>query len=224
MYISRVTLKQGPEFFDLIKQKSGSDGYVVHQILWNLFPNDGNKKRDFLFYKDEKNGVPHFLLVSETEPVESGGITVFSKVYSPQLVKGQKLAFTLVANPVVSRKVNGRKNSVKHDVWMDAKKQAKEKGYKKEFIVQNCESASKKWLINQGDRGGFLIKETDILIDGYMQNRLYKGRRLNPIQYSSIHYEGILTVTDVDKFIHVLFSGIGRSKAFGCGLMLVRKI
>ena len=224
MFISKVTLKRGPDFFNLLQQKSSSDGYMAHQILWDLFPNDGDKKRDFLFHKDEKGGIPQFLLVSETEPVETGGVSVISKSYLPKLVKGQKLAFSLVANPVVSRKVEGKRNSVKHDVWMNAKKQAKEDGGNAASIVQACENASKLWLIRQGERCGFSFKETDVLIDGYIQNRFYKGRKAKPIKYSSIHYEGLLTVTNTEKFIKMLYLGIGRSKAFGCGLMLIRRI
>jgi CRISPR system Cascade subunit CasE len=224
MFISRVTLKPGPELFNLLKQKSGSDGYMAHQILWNLFPNDGNKKRGFIFHKDEKGAVPQFLLVSETEPVKTGGVSVISKSYHPQLVKGQKLVFSLLANPVVSRKVEGKKNSVKHDIWMDAKKQAKENGSEGVDIVRACENATKLWLIQQGERCGFYLEEKDVLVDGYIQNRFYKRRNTKPILYSSIHYEGMLTVTNTEKFINTLFTGIGRSKAFGCGLMLVKRI
>ncbi len=224
MFISKVTLKRGPELFNLLKQTMWSDGYVAHHILWDLFPNDGDKKRDFLFHKDEQGGIPQFLLVSETEPVETGGVSVISKTYSPQLVKGQQLAFSLVANPVVSRKVEGKKNSVKHDVWMDAKKQAKESGINGGSIVQACENASKLWLIHQGERCGFHLVEKDVMVDGYIQNRFYKGKKSKPIRYSSIHYEGVLTITDTGKFIKMLYSGIGRSRAFGCGLMLIRRI
>jgi len=197
---------------------------MAHQILWDLFPNDGNKKRDFLFHKDEKGGIPQFLLVSGVMPVETDGVSVISKPYTPKLVEGQKLAFTLVANPVISRKVEGKKHSVKHDIWMDAKRQAKENGSNAATSIQACENASKLWLIRQGERYGFSLKETDMLIDGYIQNRFYKGRKARPIQYSSIHYEGLLTVTDAVEFSKMLFSGIGRSKAFGCGLMLIRRI
>jgi CRISPR system Cascade subunit CasE len=202
----------------------GCDGYVAHQILWDLFPNAGDKKRDFLFHKDELGGIPQFLLVSETEPEATGGVSVISKTYSPQLLKGQRLAFSLVANPVVSRKVEDKKHSVKHDVWMDAKKQAKESSFTGGSIVQACEKASKAWLIRQGERCGFQLGEKDMMVDGYIQNRFYKGKKLKPIKYSSIHYEGVLTVTDTEKFINTLYSGIGRSRAFGCGLMLIRRI
>lgn len=223
MFISKVTLKKGPELFNLLKQKTGNDSYTAHQLLWNLFPNEGDKKRDFLFHKDERNGMPQFLMVSKTEPVEAPGLSVVTKTYSPQLTKGQKLSFTLVANPVVSRKVEGKERSLKHDVWMDAKKQAQDKNIDGMALVKACEDASKKWLIRQGEQHGFSIVENNIAIDGYLQNRMYKRGKKDSIRYSSIHYEGILTVTDPDEFAAMLGEGLGKSKAFGCGLMLVRR-
>jgi len=224
MFISKVILKRGPSLFNLLKQKTGSDGYVVHQLLWGLFPNGGDKKRDFLFHKDDRGSFPQFLLVSKTEPIERDGISVITKPYSPQLVDGQQLAFTLVANPVVSRKVEGKKHSVKHDVWMDAKFQAKKRGLVGESLAAVCADASKSWLIRQGERCGFLLDRSGVAVDGYHQNRFYKRGKMASICHSSINYEGVLTVTESMKFIDMLFSGIGRSKSFGCGLMLVRRM
>lgn len=224
MFISKVTLKRGPSLFELLKQKTGSGGYVEHQLLWGLFPNCGDKKRDFLFHRDEKKSFPQFLLVSKTEPIEKDGISLITKPYSPQLVDGQQLAFTLVANPVVSRKKEGRKHSVKHDVWMDAKYQAKKRGLVGQSLAAVCEDAAKSWLVRQGERCGFLLDRKSVVLDGYQQNRFYKGRKSTPVCHSSINYEGVLTVTEPMKFIEMLFSGIGRSKSFGCGLMLVRRV
>ena len=159
MFISKVTLKHGPELFQLLKQKTGNDGYTAHQLLWNLFPNDGDKKRDFLFHTDERSGMPQFLLVSETKPLETIGISVEAKPYSPKLVKGQQLSFTLVANPVVSRKSEGRKHSVKHDVWMDAKKKAKYLNLNPQDRREHCEKKTKEWLISRSESFGFSLEE-----------------------------------------------------------------
>ena len=224
MFISKVILKRGPELFNLLKQKSGNDGYTAHQLLWNLFPNDGDKKRDFLFHKDERSGMPQFLVVSKTEPVEAGGISVVVKPYSPQLTKGQKLAFTLVANPVVSRKIEGKKHSVKHDVWMDAKKEAKALSLKPQEQRRHCESRTKEWLISRAESLGFSMDADSIVIDGYMQHRLYKKNNTKTIRFSAVNFEGILTVKEVELFCKTLFEGIGKSKAFGCGLLLVRRV
>lgn len=224
MFLSKVTINQGPKLFELLKQKSGSDGYIAHQLLWGLFPNDGDKKRDFIFHKDDKNGLPSFLVISKEEPTSNDAISVQTKPFAPQLLEGQKLAFILVANPVVARKTEGKKNSVKHDVWMDAKKQAKVEGLSVEKTVQFCEMKSKEWLISQGERAGFSLSKDSILIDGYQQNRFFKGKGKSPIRFSSIHYEGVLTVTNPKLFSTMLGEGLGKSKAFGCGLMLVRRL
>lgn len=223
MFLSKVTLKQGPKLFELLKRKKGTDGYAAHQLLWNLFPNDGDKKRDFLFHKDDKESIPSFFVMSQKKPVSIGALSVQTKPFTPKLSVGQKLAFTLVANPVVARKKDGKKHSKKHDVWMDTKKQAKENGLSGDKLVQLCETASKEWLIRQGERCGFAISKDAIIVDGYQQNRFYKGKGEKTIRFSSIHYEGILKVTDPVSFIKMLGEGLGKSKAFGCGLMLVRK-
>ena len=222
MHLTKVTLKQGPKLFNLLKQKSGTDGYAAHQLLWDLFPNDGEKKRDFLFHKDDKNGRPSFLVVSKDRPAETDALTIQTKEYSPKLSEGQKLVFTLIANPVVARKTEGKKHSVKHDVWMDAKMQGQKNGLSETALFQACEEASKEWLIRQGERCGFHLSSESVLIDGYQQNRFYKGSRSKPVRFSSIHYEGLLSVTEPDKFIEMLGKGLGKSKAFGCGLMLIK--
>jgi len=41
---------------------------------------------------------------------------------------------------------------------------------------------------------------------------------------STVDFQGILTVTDPELFRKALYEGLGKSKAFGCGLMLVRRV
>ena len=38
---------------------------------------------------------------------------------------------------------------------------------------------------------------------------------------NKVMYEGILTVTDRDRFIGALTQGIGRAKAYGCGMLTI---
>lgn len=224
MYLSKVTVNRGPELFKILNSKIGSDGYKLHQLLWSLFPNDGSMKRDFLFSRDEGfDGLPTFMVMSKTKPEGNDALSVVTKEFNPTLAEGQELQFTLVANPVVARKTEGKRNSKKHDVWMDAKKSGKEKGLAGEELEQYCTEAAKEWLIRQGERTGFKINSEDIIVDGYLQNKFSKFRGGRPIRYSSIRYSGKLTVTDPDKFIIMLGEGLGKSKSFGCGLMLVRR-
>ena len=37
-------------------------------------------------------------------------------------------------------------------------------------------------------------------------------------------FEGMLTVTDRDAFVHALTHGIGRAKGYGCGLLTIAPV
>jgi CRISPR system Cascade subunit CasE len=37
-------------------------------------------------------------------------------------------------------------------------------------------------------------------------------------------FDWILSVTDKGRFLNALYCGIGPAKAFGCGLMLIRRV
>ena len=46
----------------------------------------------------------------------------------------------------------------------------------------------------------------------------------NLCTHRSMAIEGKLKIVDIDRFKKALFQGIGSAKAFGCGLMIVRRI
>ncbi|MCV6612122.1 MAG: type I-E CRISPR-associated protein Cas6/Cse3/CasE [Amphritea sp.] len=80
------------------------------------------------------------------------------------------------------------------------------------------------WLAgSRAERCGYTIDQPDALkISGYRWHSLpQKGRKAG---FSALDYEGILTVTDPELFLKTLNQGIGKARAFGCGLMLVRPI
>lgn len=94
----------------------------------------------------------------------------------------------------------------------------------KAFADKNLED----WLVARGQKSGFSLtrcEQTNKLnfkVLAYQFNSLrQKGETAG---YSSVDLEGCLMVTEEDKFKSLLFHGIGKAKAFGCGLMLVRRI
>lgn len=126
MYFSRIRIK--PDVRDLHLLISGN-GYGAHQLLWKLFP--GGEGRSFLFREEVAReqipfhkgvkGEPVYYSVSESQPVsEHPFFTIESRPYTPRLAAGDRLAFRLRANPTIARKMEGKKNSVRHDVVMDA--------------------------------------------------------------------------------------------------------
>jgi CRISPR system Cascade subunit CasE len=86
-----------------------------------------------------------------------------------------------------------------------------------------------KWMITQGEKYGFSLFKDDN--NQYkLQNSAYRWHALDKKAgkeknsgFSSVDFFGELEVTDVEKFTKALLEGVGRSKAFGCGLMLVKR-
>ena len=70
-------------------------------------------------------------------------------------------------------------------------------------------------------RHGFRVLD-DLRIDAYRQHRISRGDA-GRITLSSVDLSGTLEVTDPNLFVSALVKGVGRGKAFGCGLLLVRR-
>jgi len=127
MYFSRIRIRPGVRDLHLL---ISGNGYGAHQLLWKLFPSAG-EGRSFLFREEVAReqvpfhkgvrGEPVFYTISGTKPqADHPFFAVESKPYAPLLRAGDRLAFRLRANPTVARKRDGRKNSIRHDVVMDA--------------------------------------------------------------------------------------------------------
>ena len=77
------------------------------------------------------------------------------------------------------------------------------------------------WLLGKADKSGFKINETSVSIGQSDWQQFYRKKTERPVELNKIVYEGVLEVTDVEAFIGALINGIGRGKAYGCGLVTV---
>jgi CRISPR system Cascade subunit CasE len=72
-------------------------------------------------------------------------------------------------------------------------------------------------------RCGFAVDTGRLRVDAYRQHRVRRGED-REIRFSTVDLAGELVVTDSGRFGATLLNGVGRAKAFGCGLLLVRRI
>jgi CRISPR system Cascade subunit CasE len=122
-----------------------------------------------------------------------------------------------------------------HDVLMAAKRRhpldENAPAELREARTRALDEAAKAWIFKRFAEAGLrplarlarLSGRTEPAMDwtGYTQHRLdHRGRR---IQFSSVDYEGMVEVEDAGKVQVALTDGMGRAKAFGCGLLLVRR-
>ncbi len=218
MYLSRLTLTEHPDLGTIV-QRLG-DAYREHQMLWELFEPDADAARDFLYRREIRQGRPRYFLLSRRPPVNTLGLWHIDppKPFAPRLKPGQRLLFSLRVNPVVTR--NGRR----HDIVMDRKHRM---GWKnmppadRPPLQQVIQEAGSDWLRQRAARHGFEIDPGLLRVEGYQQHQTRRGKRL--IRFSTLDFTGLLRVTDPEAFGQTLETGIGPAKAFGCGLMLIRR-
>ncbi|SEH05474.1 type I-E CRISPR-associated protein Cas6/Cse3/CasE [Candidatus Venteria ishoeyi] len=211
MYLSKVQLRSDVSRKKL-HQLSKHNIYAEHQLIWQLFQRQ--KKRDFLYRRDEQQSWPLFYVLSSQPPQDNTQCwQIHSKSFVPQLQEGVTLYFSLRANPVVVRQQS------RNDIVMDLKKRlGKEHVHDREI-----QETAYQWLQRQGEKHGF-NPAAACYADAYQQHRVYKPGRKSTIRYSTLDFNGQLQITQPENFIAMLKQGIGRSKSFGCGLMLIRRI
>lgn len=234
MYFSRVRIK--PEAYmnyKILKVFQGNM-YSIHQLIWQLFSNQPATKRDFLFrqeYEYEQletpggpKGIPIFYVVSERKPLSfTDELIVDVKDYNPQITRGMELDFKVRVNPVIARLISGKNHSSKHDVLMETKRLAKQQGITDKSIIRTMmNDAAIKWFIKKGEEFGYNIKNKNpIEVSSYLQHRIRKKNA--QIQFSAVDLSGTLEVIEPTSFFELLSKGIGHSRSFGCGMMMIKR-
>lgn len=226
-YLSRVRLRLDASVAVLAPLLLGNTGrggrasQPGHHLIWSLFADGDNRRRDFL-WREMAPGV--FYVLSARRPKNPHGLFEIAepKPFSPVLEPGASLQFSLRANPIVRRRDPKRGRSVKHDVVMNALRSHRkaERAGRRLSIVREQGLA---WLQRQGARTGFAFRPDDVRADGYDQHRIPRRGAVPPMSFSTLDFDGMLTVADPDAFLAAVSHGFGASKAYGCGLMLIRR-
>lgn len=183
----------------------------MHQWLWDLFP--GGKERQFLYRREELQGAFRFFVLSQEQPAASAIFDVQTRPFAPMLSAGQTLRFNLRANPTVC------KNGKRHDLLMEAKRQRKTQGDSRGYLVLSAASGADV-VGAPGEQNGFTLRETSV--DAYRQQQIRREKSRQMIQFSSVDYTGVLVLNDPVLFLQRLAQGYGKSRAFGCGMMMIK--
>lgn len=210
MYLSKITLYTSGLAPSQLLQLVNRGEYVMHQWLWDLFP--GQQQRQFLYRREELQGAFRFFVLSLQVPAQSDIFTVETSAFTPDLASGQQLRFSLRANPTVC------KAGKRHDLLMEAKFRLRGQVEASE-IWSHQQQAAQDWLARQGEQSGFGVEQ--VIVDAYRQ-QIIRKEKSRVIQFSSVDYSGVLTVNEPARFLRQLALGYGKSRAFGCGLMLIK--
>ena len=224
---SKVQIKSGLDP-NRLAQAIFATAYAEHEAIWRLLSHSQKQQRDFLFRREEQAHRPTFYLLAPREPVDPTGFwSVQSKPYDPQLAEGQRLAFSLRANPTRTRKASvipDDRRRFRDDVVMQAKRGEAEREPNPNRRASQAELVQRvgpKWLADRGERCGFLLEE--VMVDSYFQHRFHKRGQKEAIRISTLDYQRILRIFNRTAFKQALYQGIGPAKGFGCGMLLIRR-
>ncbi|PTV94069.1 CRISPR system Cascade subunit CasE [Rhodobacter aestuarii] len=219
LYLSQVSLARSPSAQALapllMPSAEGLRRSAAHNLLWSLFADGTDRRRDFL-WREEAAG--KFLVLSARAPLQTDLFTQHRiKPFAPALTEGTKLEFSLRANATRMKRGGARV-----DVVMDAL-HTLPKDARAEERMALAQTEGMAWLSRQGEKAGFKLLQAQA--EDYSVEVLegHRGPRKGQPQFGILDLTGHIEITDPAAFLAQVSQGFGRAKAFGCGLMLIRR-
>ncbi len=222
-------------------QKELAAPYEMHRTLSHAFPNLSDAEWEaarVLFRVDEEEGRLSLLVQSKIAPdwrafaAHLEGRRYFIgapqvKVWEPRFSPGQALRFRLQANPVFAPKENGAQNGTRRGLYREAerldwlKRQGETHGFEMALVSTTLRRSDAQKVVFRGTQYNELTLDLPLceVID------LNDGRRFavpsQGNQFSAARFDGLLRVSDPEKFARAVANGIGKARGFGFGLLSV---
>ncbi|NLI39607.1 MAG: type I-E CRISPR-associated protein Cas6/Cse3/CasE [Caldisericales bacterium] len=210
IYFSKIR----PDFRNRDARGAMSDIEKLHKLLMSAFPDFGGQGRQKtnLLFRAETDGYiiasstvkPDWSLLGPGFMVE--GIKVLD--LSTTQFAGADFAFRLVANPTYKK--SGSKDVVPlREYYMQ--------DFLDKYKMTKDPPTVLEWMERKANNSGFQIRQLSVVGLNYRPD----GPSRRSINFKMYLFEGQLRVVDVPLFARTLKTGIGREKAFGCGLLSI---
>lgn len=225
LYLSHLRLSRDPAaqaFAELLLPARPGDRIAAqHHLMWSVFGDTADRERDFL-WREESNG--SFLVLSARMPQTTALFEAPRvKNYAPEFSAGDQMDFVLRANATRMKRDDKR---TRVDVVMDVLHKVEQKDRAANRMrIATQEGAS--WLTRQGEKSGFRVIEAKA--EDYSTVYLPRVKEHTPASKKNdgclgiLDLSGRIEVLDPQLFLKSIMQGFGRAKAFGCGLMLLRR-
>lgn len=189
---------------------------AMHAAVRAAFPPDIDTGDSRVLWRADSQGDEHVLYIVGPETPDATHIVEQAgwDTRPPQsadygrlqdsLMKGQRWAFELVANPVSSK--------------------AGAHGTRGKVVAHVTAEQQLAWLTQRAEAAGFTLLD-DARLVGRERLSFSKGpdAKSRRISVSTARFSGTLEVTDVDALRSTLNQGIGRARAYGCGLLTLAR-
>lgn len=207
LYVSALHLDR-----KAVKALKITDPYSLHRVVYSLFPDIRTKAEKLSHIQsgivfsdqggsfDDYEAVRKVLMISDRKPadnIDGQYGQVICKPLSEEFLSHSRYQFKVQVNPVRKDKKTGKRVAIKG------------------------REATRQWFIDRAPNSwGFEVDPVHLQVDG-IEVLQFKGKEQHPVTIGKAHLQGRLTVTDPEQFKQSFKNGIGKGRAFGCGLLQI---
>lgn len=211
MYLSRVEINP----FRRETIRAFSSPQIIHAAVMASFPSFGSNPGRVMWRIDKVGSSTYLIVQSSIKPDFNHIIDQFGRPESERkwdvmdydtflsgLENGQIWRFRLKVNPTYSlSQADGKRGKI---------------------VAHVTAEQQISWMISKAKKYGFDILDETIVL----KHRDVKtfDRDKQKITLSTATFEGVLQIKDVEAIRHSIINGIGRGKAYGCGLLSLARV
>jgi CRISPR system Cascade subunit CasE len=210
MYFSRIELDAQRR--DTVRALTSP--HVMHAAVENCFPEKPDTAQRRLWRTDQLCDRLYLMLISPQIP----NFTDFSKQFCREGQQGETKQYDDMLSRIRTEQWWGfrlRANPV-HSVKDETSSAKRGKVYAHVTTRQQ-----KDWLLKKAPACGFALDEE--MFDVVQSEHIRFQRQGIDVTLGIAAFEGVLKVTDSSLFTKALTEGIGRAKAYGCGLLTIAR-
>ena len=203
MYLTKIDLERASRRI----QFALADCQQLHRLVMGLFGTDRKSSHVLYRLRDQDRALSLYLYsdgpIDQTRLLPGmyfAGERDLSDWLS-QMEAGQIRGFDLLAAPT--------------------KKVPTETGRNSQRRILRTEEERLAWLARKGKQNGFRLLQCQEL-ENHQQRGYHKKDSGGPMYVTGYHYQGLLQITDSERFRHALQEGIGSGRAYGLGMLLPR--
>jgi len=191
-----------------VKELRITDAYSLHRVVYSLYDDirDGMEKQGStssgILYADQGGDIRgrKILMLANREPmgaVDDQYGEVLSKPIPNDFLEHEQYRFKVIVNPT-------RRDSA-------SRKLVAVRG-REEVAQWFSERAIASW--------GFAAEHEHLQVDS-INVLQFKDKRQRKVTIGQAHIQGALRITDKEKFTQSFTQGVGRARAYGCGLLQI---
>lgn len=194
-YLSQYTLAPSD-----VRALRLTDSYSLHRVVYDLFENvrggDTRNASGILFAdKGMRQGQRRVLILSDRPPYPACRGLLQTRELPESYLLSARYAFQIIINPVRRSNSTGK------------------------IIPLRDREAVAEWFCAKAPSWGFSVHAASLQVTDFSVDRFAKGDALVTLLKATL--TGMLEVTDREAFAHSVVRGLGRAKAFGCGLLQI---